>query len=327
MAWGNRRTKIVAACLAIVLAVGFGFVWLDRPVEQTLGITFSSRYAGSLGLDPQAAFAAMLDELGARQIRIPAYWPDIEPVNGEYRWDELDGLMRAAEAHGAEVTLVIGAKVPRWPECHIPDWAASADSFDREELKQFMVAVIERYRNSPSLARWQVENEPYFDFGECPEPDPRAVDEEIALVRLHDDHPVAMTVSGELELWLPSAVPADVLGVSVYRVTWNETIGYFRYPIPPLLYRVRAFFLRPFVDETYVSELQAEPWLSEPLEKRTPAEWAKAFTPEELRENVEYAARTGLPRADLWGAEWWYWLKVNGEPGLWDEATRLFHED
>ena len=73
-----------------------------------------------------------------------------------------------------------------------------------------------------------------------------------------------------------------------------------------------------------ISELQAETWFPESIANRTPAEWSAAFTPDDLAQNVAFAARTGISETNLWGAEWWYWLKLRGDSGLWNEAKILF---
>lgn len=317
---------MIICCAAVFVAVGVWVsMWANRSEEQTLGVTFSTVYARQLGLDPREAFAALLDEVGVRRFRIPVYWSEVEPVNGEYHWDDVDWIMAEAAKRGAAVTLAVGMKVPRWPECYIPDWAETGGyPFDREELEDFLRVTVERYKASPALARWQVENEAGFAYGVCPEPDAEQLAKEIDLVRSLDDRPIVLTASGELEWWLPVALRADVLGVSVYRVTWNRFVGYFRYPIPASFYRLRAALIRPFVKGVGISELQAEPWFPEAIENRTPAEWYAEFTEEDLREHVDFAARTGIGEADLWGAEWWYFLKKGGEPRLWDEAKNIF---
>lgn len=322
----GRRTLWIALVIAVV-ALAFAFVVAgNRPVEnQTLGVTFSTVYARQLGLDPRETFTALLDEVGVRRFRIPVYWSDVQPSEGEYRFDDIDWMMGEAAARGAEVTLAVGYKVPRWPECYIPDWAETGGyPFDREKLLAYLKTVVERYRESPALVRWQVENEPYLAYGICPESEEVEVAREVELVRSLDDRPVVMTVSGELQRWGPTADQADTLGFSLYRVTWNRLIGYFRYPLPPEFYRLRAWLVGSAADAVIISELQAEPWFPESIQNRAPSEWAAEFTAEDLRDNLEYAAQTGVEQVDLWGAEWWYFLSKNGEPGLWEEAKRMF---
>lgn len=283
-------------------------------------------HARELGLDPRETFTALLDDVGVRQFRIPVYWSDTEPREGEFHWEDVDWMMDEAAERGADVTLAVGKKVPRWPECFVPDWAEIGDDLSRTaQLETYLTQVISRYRSHPALVRWQVENEPLLDFGVCPLVNIEETMREVALARKLDaNHPIAMTASGELEPWSPIAIPADVLGISMYRITWNRYVGYVHYPIPAWVYRVRSVLIRPFVDATIISELQAEPWFPEPIGSRTPSYWSKAFTPEDLRANVRFARQTGISETNLWGAEWWYWLKVRGDAGLWNEAKNLF---
>ena len=322
---GRNLGFFAAVALLLAAALAFAFAYPLRAPTPSLGVTFSTTYARYLGLDPRETFSALLDDAGVRRFRIPVYWSETEPAEGEYRFDDLDWMMSEAEARGAQVMLAIGAKVPRWPECYVPDWAVSGDgSFDRGKLAAFLETVVRRYAASPALVRWQVENEPYLSFGTCPKADPGQIDHEIALVRSLDARPVAMTVSGELEAWGSSATQADALGISLYRTTWNRYLGRVRYPIPALAYRLRAALVRASGHEIFVSELQAEPWFPNGVRSRDVADGYALFTDDDLRDNVTFAARTGIADVDLWGAEWWYYLHKNGEPRLWNEAKRLF---
>jgi hypothetical protein len=38
---------------------------------------------------------------------------------------------------------------------------------------------------------------------------------------------------------------------------------------------------------------------------------------EQLQRNLIFARKTGLYPFDLWGAEWWYWRKLQGDDKLW----------
>jgi hypothetical protein len=66
-----------------------------------------------------------------------------------------------------------------------------------------------------------------------------------------------------------------------------------------------------------VSELQAEPWFTKPIEELTASERAEAFTVEDLVENLEFASDAGFSEVYLWGIEWWYVEKLAGRPELW----------
>lgn len=315
---------LFTAAVAVVLGVAvFTYAWLaGRGVEETqFGITFSSMYALQLGHDPIEMYRALLDDLDVRRVRVPLYWSDIEREKGVFDWSMPDALVALSQEHGASLTLVVGMKVPRWPECFVPDWA---ETHSPGEQHQYTLAFIEqavrRYRDSSAVARWQVENEPFFPFGQCPKITPRQFDERVEIVRSLDDRPIQATVSGELGSWRDSARAADVLGISLYRQTWNDTFGHFIYPLTPDYYRLRAALVRDQVEDVVVSELQAEPWFPEPIAARPMLEWYDAFTAQAFVNNVAFARDAGFAEAYLWGAEWWYALKKAGDDRLWEAA-------
>ena len=47
------------------------------------------------------------------------------------------------------------------------------------------------------------------------------------------------------------------------------------------------------------------------------AEKAKSMSPETLAENIQAAIATKLPTIDLWGLEWWYAEKKQGNSKPW----------
>ena len=44
-----------------------------------------------------------------------------------------------------------------------------------------------------------------------------------------------------------------------------------------------------------------------------------------MKETVEFANETGFDEIYLWGAEWWYFMKEQGQPQYWDYARELFN--
>lgn len=319
----------VGLFLATVLLIGWGYTLVrpipDRP-ETRYGITFSSVYARALGLDPITTYTDLLSQLGVRAVRIPVYWSEIEPRAGEFVWDELDALVLASEQSGTRITLVVGMKVPRWPECHLPDWVEMDSAPQRQQaVLRMLEQVVKRYRDSTALERWQVENEPLFPFGECPSLTAEELIARVDLVRdLDPDHPIQLTVSGENGSWQVESDLADVLGVSLYRLTWNDLFGYFLYPLSPEYYAARARLVKGRVDQVVISELQAEPWFPEPRESRTLAQWYQVFDAQLFAENLQFVEEAGLPEVYLWGAEWWYLLHQQGDDRLWDVAVQLW---
>ncbi len=331
-----RRRIIIALAVAAMVLIYFGVNLVienwRRNTPITWGVTFSTRYAKELGLDWKKAFIASLDELKVRHYRIPVYWDEIQSKDGPYDFRDVDWMLSEADKRGAKVILAIGRRTPRWPECHTPEWVSRKGiDFENRKLLELVKAEAEHFKNAPALEMWQLENEPLLDvFGRCPPSDPSLLGSEVkALKAIDSSRPVVITDSGELSLWLRVALKADVLGISMYRVTWSKKLGYFFYPVTPAFYWRRAEALYPIVKEVLVTELQAEPWPSENRSiPETPIdEQFRSMSLEIFRDNIEFARRVGFSKTYLWGVEWWYWLKERKNSEFWDEAKPLFLEN
>ncbi len=138
-----------------------------KPLQQ--GVSFIPDYAQSLGLDPQETMDA-LTGIGVKHFRLVSYWSDMEQSPGKYDFSQLDWQFKKAEKAHAKVILTVGLSQPRWPECHYPGWVdiSKPQSQWQPQLETFMKKVIDRYKDSPSLQKYQLENE-YFlkGFGIC----------------------------------------------------------------------------------------------------------------------------------------------------------------
>lgn len=330
----SKRPGVYLAILAMIVVLTFVFARISIGLRQTptqsirYGITYSTIYASYLGLDPINTYHDLVENLGVRVVRLPVYWSEIEPKKDQYDWNQLDRLVKYSEAHQVKLTLAIGQKVPRWPECFIPGWALKrSDTDQQKDVLEMLRTVVTRYRDSVAVEKWQIENEPFLPFGVCQQMSETDVQEEIALVRSLDARPVQITASGEMGPWGPSANMSDVLGISVYRMTWNNIFGYFTYPLSPLFYRVRTWPIFASGKSVIVSELQAEPWFSEDVKSQSTSYWYNVFTAEDFAENIRFVKELGVPEVDLWGAEWWVYLKQHGETRLWDAAQKLFSSE
>ncbi len=317
----------------VVISIALLLAYFNFPVDKMnndaqLGVTFSYRYAQDIGLDWKEAFIATLDDLGARKIRIPVYWDLVENEKGKYDFTAVDWQLNEAAKRNAEIILVIGQKVPRWPECAIPEWAGKNDQLRKKELLRFIDVAVERYKNRPEIKFWQVENEPFLKFGICPKLDTDLLDMEIALVRSKDPtRKIIVTDSGELSLWVSAAKRADVFGTTMYRYVWNKNIGYYDYPIGPRFFHFKYWLARIFTGQKndIVIELQGEPWImgwttSAPLEQQF-----ASMNKTRLVDNINFAKKVGFPEIYVWGVEWWYWVKVNqNNPEIWEAAKEEF---
>lgn len=312
--------------LFIVVVLGVTLLYLNShtyPVEY--GISFSHPHAAWLGLDWKQAYRAMLVELKPSFIRISAPWDDTQPAAGQYNFADIDWQMNEAERRGVKVTMVIGQKAPRWPECHVPAWTEGMDDETvKKELLGYVRALVERYKSNPALEYWQVENEPFirFVFGECKNFHKEFTEAEVALVRsLDPGRKIIITDSGELGFWRKASLTGDILGTTIYRKVRLKNGWVWPYWFMPVIhYRFKAELLGRGVERLFISELQAEPWFHDGhFETATIADMEKTLSPAQLKKNIDYARHIGAPRAYLWGAEWWYWMKTErGDHRYWD---------
>ncbi len=302
-----------------------------KPETITYGMSFNTMYARELGLDWQDTYDAIIDDLGVRHFRLAAHWPMVEPIPNIYNFAELDYQVARAEEVGAEVVMSVGRRLPRWPECHTPDWARELEIEDRNSAQlSYMEVVVGRYKNSPAVKVWQVENEPFlsvFAFDHCGELDTDFLDEEIALVRkLDPSRPIQVTDSGNLGTWYGAYSRGDIFGTSVYVHFWNPELGQFRTWLPPWFYRIKdnLMALRYGEKETVLIELSAEPWLLEPIVDVPLQTQFTRMNLQKFEDILEYAKGTHYEKQYLWGAEWWYWLKLQDQPEMWDRGQKLF---
>ena len=305
------------------------FIFLIQPPKGTSssirwGVVFSKPFTISLGLDWKETYLAILSDLGVKYMRLPVYWPDIEPQENNYTFDDYDWMVKEAEKRGTKLVLVIGRKVPRWPECFIPFWVK-----ENSDLLNYLEAVVNRYKNSPALYLWQVENEPFLSYGQCPPLDVNLLEQEINLVRsLDSKHKILITDSGELSSWLSAAKQGDVFGTTMYRIVWDKSLGYISYFfIPHQFYWLKANFARIFYPQKpiIVSELQAEPWGPGLIYDLSVETQMQSMDLKQFNKNIEFAKKVGFSEVYLWGTEWWYWLKVkHNDPSFWEFAKKIF---
>jgi hypothetical protein len=231
----------------------------------------------------------------------------------------------------AEVIFAIGRRLPRWPECHVPEWAKTLSwEEQKEEIREYLEAVVTRYRNSPAITHWQVENEPYLEVfarDHCDELDEAFLAEEIELVRgLDPSRPILVTDSGNLGTWAGAYRHGDAFGTSVYVYFWNPELGQFKTVLPPWYYRMKENIMKLLFGQkpTLLIELSAEPWLLEPVRNVPIDVQYSRMDVAKFNEILEYAEKTRYDTQYLWGGEWWYWLKENGNPDMWERAKKLY---
>lgn len=334
--WYLRRRKIWLASLVLVAALAFYFLKLANYYPEQIdlkhrsdffGVTFSTKFCDELGLDWREAYAAILDELKVKYIRIPVYWDDIEVEEGVFDFSKYDYLLDEGARRGTKFIVSIGRRVPRWPECHNPDWINHRDDVAVQvaTLKTIRT-VVERYRAYDSVEYWQVENEPFLStFGVCPELDHGFLQQEFDLVRSLDSRQIIITGSGELGSWKEQAKIGDIFGSTLYRVVYNSWFGFIKYPFPAAYYELKAKLAGLTPDRLMVLELQAEPWVPQgKMMYQTAEEINDTMGIDQFRANLQYAINLNFRRTYIWGVEWWYFQKKYGNPEYWRIAAGLF---
>lgn len=326
---------LLVAMVVLVVGSMYGIAqWYihNEKGPQQLGVSFIPDYAQSLGLDPQTTMDA-LTSIGVKQFRLVSYWSDIEQTKGTYDFSQLDWQFKKAEAAHAKVMLGLGLRQPRWPECHIPDWAAAEpESQWQPQLESFISAVIQRYHNSPALEQYQLENEFFLKgFGTCTNFDRNRLVSEYKLVkRLDPHHPVVVGRSNNA-LGFPVGQPQpDEFSISVYKRVWDGNFShrYLEYPQPAWFYAYIAGVQKIFNHkDMMISELQAEAWPpnGQTITQTSLDEQNKSFSPQRFRDRIQYGKATGMRQIDLWGAEYWYYrLTVLHDPSIWNVAKQAF---
>jgi len=330
---------IFAIIIIIAIAIFLGYFFIGESHIQkdiTWGVDFSQSQAEYLKLNWKETYLATIGDLGVKNIKLHTNWSWVEGKENKYYFDDIDWQIKQAEQNNVKIVYVIGMKTGRWPECHVPNWAANLSEKEQQaELLQYVTAVVQRYKDSPAITYWQVENEPLFKFGVCPSwyyNNDNFLKAEVALVRsLDSTRKIIISDSGEQSSWFGAAKIGDIVGITMYRDVWahiTDTLGFnVSSFLNPVTYMRKANIIQKiFGKDVICIELQSEPWTSKSLMQTPLQDQLKSMNPQAFSDNIEFAKETGLDKFYLWGVEWWYWLKVNqNQPAIWNEAKQLFN--
>ena len=121
---------------------------------------------------------ARMERGGVETLFASIRWREVEPEPGRLDWSSTDHVLASAARHGIEVLPIVYGS-PAWvaqSELHPP----IDDAADRASWRSFLTALVGRYgprgdfwtgseRRAP-ITRWQIWNEPNFDFYWDPKP-------------------------------------------------------------------------------------------------------------------------------------------------------------
>ncbi|MFA6338684.1 MAG: hypothetical protein WCW87_01315 [Candidatus Paceibacterota bacterium] len=345
---GLHRKKLISLGIAVIIFImailGYFFIpWpfslsasSQTPSNSPWGVDFSQSQAEYFGLDWKETYSAIINDLGAKNIKLHTNWNAVETEKDKYFFDDIDWQIKQAEKNNVKIIFVVGLKTGRWPECHTPSWMSGLSKEEQQvQLLKYVTKVVERYKGSKAIINWQVENEPLFYFGECPSWYYRSDDflkAEVALVKsLDPTRKIIISDSGEQSTWFGAAKIGDIVGITMYRNAWTsvtDTFGFGTYSfLNPVTYMRKVQIIKKVFDKDVICiELQAEPWTGAPLMESSLEEQAQSMNLKMFKEDVEFAKQTGLSKFYFWGVEWWYWMKTkHNQPEIWNEARNLFN--
>ncbi len=351
------RKRILYFLLIFIILCLAAIIIFSGANKQSFGVTFSKQKALELNLNWKNVYLDILNDLKVKNIRLVVYWHQIEKEKNQYDFEDLDWMIEKAVAREANLIMVLGRKVPGWPECHIPYWAQNlTEGSQQKEILEFINDVVSRYKDIPNIKYWQIENEPFaYWFADCRskklegetytekgvtyktdyaevKSDKDFLKEEIKTVRkLDPTRPVIITESGELSTWINGARYGDILGISIYRTVWNKYVGYLKYPLSPSFYKIKAFLIKYLfgVKDIFVVEAQSEPWTpTGDFLKTSLKEQLQFFDLAQFKKNINFVKKAGFGQNYFWGAEWWYWMKEkNNYPYFWEEFKKLISKE
>lgn len=334
----NKLIRLLFLFVILIATIPFLLFFILRPEVQkkiNYGVNFSDKYATDLGLDWKDSYVEILDGLNAKNIRIVAYWNDIERMNDTFDFSNIKWQLKEAQKRNVNVILATGRKEPRFPECHEPDWWRNSEDEKLKEIElyEFVKKSVQELKSYDSIKIWQIENEPFFPFGDCQKSSMEVLKNEVEIVRSLDKRPILIQDSGEGGFWYPTYNTADYLGISMYRKIWYDfwkiffgRFIYFQYPLAHWTYKIKADLFRVPYQDIIVTELQAEPWGPEINSKLSQMEKDKTMSRTDFIATISYAQKAGFKDLYFWGVEWWLWeKKVNNNSYFWETGKALFN--
>ncbi|MBU1104595.1 MAG: endo-1,4-beta-xylanase [Patescibacteria group bacterium] len=288
-------------------------------ISIRFGITFSHTHLNYLKIPIDDALDFAL-EMGFSHLRLGSYWQAIEKSKGLYNFSVLEDLLNRCEKTKQKVIMNVGVKSPRWPEFYWPGYLKEKDFNNLEAKKRtllFIEKLVKTLKNFSCITHWQVENEPLDPSGQKNLAVPiDFLKEEVELVRKLDSRPIILTLwANDLEsrqLFPKVSSISDVIGLDIYYKQFMKSDkGKSVYEGPRTNNNYLQKIIKTSPKEMIITELQAEPW--EKDEKEYLSKNPESISPKLLESNLKKALSLGVKEILLWGFEYWYYQKSQGD--------------
>jgi hypothetical protein len=326
-------------CLAGLALLLGSEVWPpSTPSAPLVGFSYSPLMSQWAHRDPVQDLEILLAATDPDLVRLPVYWESVEPTADTLDFSSIDALLAVVEDHNrlavspTRVVLTIGARNILYPELHAPGWAGARQQPYLNDMqlstayRTYFDGSIARYRSSPLLYAWQVENEPFDyvvnDLTGADQITAQQLSWEIAQVHELDPHHEVVTTTFDgwnvsvdmLQLYAPlvlAGLGGYPSGHPEQTLAAGDALGLDLYvdgpPIPLRFTSVdlRTAWKQQAVDfwagqartqgkDLWLAEMQAQPWGS-----------TTGFTPANLVASAVDYRQEPLKVVLLWGVETW----------------------
>jgi hypothetical protein len=314
-------------------------VWPSAtPPAPLVGFSYSPLMLYGAQRDPAQDLQTLLDATNPDLVRLPVYWESVQPSPDKLDFSSVDELLAVVEDHNrsavrpTRVVLTVGARNFLYPELHAPQWAGPRqqpylnDVQSGSAYRAYFDGTILRYRSSPLLYAWQVENEPLdYVVNELTGADqitPEQLAWEISRVHeLDQAHVVATTTfdawNATLD-WLQQYAPlalalsgistsghpgqaladADALGLDIYLDAPSTPVRFTSMEIRAAWKQQALHFwagqARAQGKDLWLAEMEAQPWST-----------TSSFTTADLITSASGYRQEPLQVVLLWGADTW----------------------
>lgn len=351
--------KRASLLLVILISVYILNAFLNPYPKKNVPLGFRTKYGFSYsftqarwyGYDGRAQFIKLLDEIKFDWVRLPFFWDEMTDETGNLKVDDLDFAVSEAQKRNVKVIIVLGAKVPFYPEFHLPSVQSSKLSFGENiklgsaisfDLLTIDSKVVSHFSKFDNVSYWQVENEPFLPNINKFRIDKSLIGAEAKVVRSNDPkkRPIILTSDGPTVFnnhWrdlFPILMPGDVFGSNAYfktQGTYLASFSKFNVNWPKGFYwPVQSWYLlSPSFEKSgefssqhgvgfWIMEMQAEPYIRD----LTDAGKDKfSFMAEDIIRADNFLTSRRIESIGFWGANFWIYREKIGDSS-WINAVK-----